>query len=383
MGKLIITPLAGGILTAFHDGGRLCQLDWNKMDEEPRCGDIYRAKISSVNRNIQAAFAGLGGQNGYLQLGENDKIKTGDELTLQVSKEAVKTKLPVMTRQLSFPGKYLVFLPGGRGLHLSHKLEQNAVPEQLTKALLALSENCGIILRTNAAQAEPEEILREAGRLQKLTEEITVRAAHSVCPARLYRDDEPWLASLRDRNAAEIEEILTDDKVLYEKAEGWLRMRQPEDLKKLRFYADQQLSLNALYSLEKALEKALEKRVWLKSGGYLVIEPTEAMTVIDVNTGKNEGHKSFEETIFQTNLEAAEEIAVQLCLRGISGSIIIDFINMREEEHRKMLLERLESCVRTDPVHTEVLDMTKLGLVEMTREKRTAPLARKLAAAGL
>ena len=154
MGKLIITPLAGGILTAFHDGGRLRQLDWNKMDEEPRCGDIYRAKISSVNRNIQAAFAGLGGQNGYLQLGENDKIKTGDELTLQVSKEAVKTKLPVMTRQLSFPGKYLVFLPGGRGLHLSHKLEQNAVPEQLTKVASERLEGQDIILPFQAPDGE-------------------------------------------------------------------------------------------------------------------------------------------------------------------------------------------------------------------------------------
>ena len=378
MGRLIVTPYEGGVLTALHDGGRVRLLDWNAPEAGIRCGDIYRAKIVSVSRSIQAAFADLGGVNGYLPLTEGETAKPGDELTLQVEKEARGTKLAVLTRQLTFPGKYLVLLPEGSGVLCSHKLDQEMLPEELKAALLPHAEGCGFILRTNAAAAKPEEIEEEAKRLKRLAGKLLVRAEHSPALALLSRGEEAYLALLRDLREGEAEEIVTDDPALFAGIGEWLAANQPGDAGKLRLYDDPQLSLQALYALPAALEKALQKRVWLKSGGWISIETTEAMTVIDVNTGKTENRRNFEETVFRTNLEAAEEIAVQLRLRNVSGIIVADFINMKEEEHREALLARLAEAVAPDPVRTEVLGMTKLGLVEMTRQKKSLPLAEKL-----
>ncbi len=378
MGRLIITPYEGGILSALHDGGRIRLLDWDKPGDEPHCGDIYRARVIGINRNIRAAFVDLGGVNGYLQYDENDAVKAGDELTLQVAKEAVRTKLAAMTRQLSLPGKYLVLLPKERGIRFSRKLMPHEKHEILETVLRPYVADGSFIVRTNAAEAEPDAVAAEAVRLRELAESLSIRAEHTPSPARLYRESEAFLTLARDLRGGEAEEILTDDRQLYEKISGWLTVHQPEDLPKLRLYDDPQLPLRELYGLRTGLEKALAGKVWLKSGGYLVIEATEAMTVVDVNTGKNEGRGDFEETVFRINLEAAEELAVQLRLRNISGIIIVDFINMKEEAHRTQLLTRLAEAVRDDPVHTSVEGMTKLGLMEMTRQKHSQPLAEKL-----
>ena len=238
---------------------------------------------------------------------------------------------------------------------------------------------CGFILRTNAAAAQPEAIREEAARLKSHAEKLLVRAGHSLAPALLARGEEPYLALLRDLREGEAQEIVTDDPKLFREIGEWLAAYQPGDAGKLRLYDDPRLPLQALYALPAALEKALQKKVWLKSGGYLVIEATEAMTVIDVNTGKNESRRDLEETVFRTNCEAAEEIAVQLRLRNVCGIIVVDFINMKEESHRKALLDALADAVSADPVHTAVEGMTKLGLVEMTRQKKSVPLAEKMA----
>lgn len=379
MGKLIVTPYEGGILSALHDGGRVRLLDWNASEAGIRCGDVFRAKIVSVSRNIQAAFADLGGVNGYLALREGESVKPGGEITVQVEKEARGTKLAVLTRRLSFPGKYLVLLPEGRGIHYSHKLETEDISETVREVLNPYMAGCGFILRTNAAAAQPEAIREEAARLKSHAEKLLVRAGHSPAPALLARGEEPYLALLRDLREGEAQEIVTDDPKLFREIGEWLAAYQPGDAGKLRLYDDPRLPLQALYALPAALEKALQKKVWLKSGGYLVIEATEAMTVIDVNTGKNESHRDLEETVFRTNCEAAEEIAVQLRLRNVCGIIVVDFINMKEEEHRKALLDALADAVSADPVHTAVEGMTKLGLVEMTRQKKSLPLAEKMA----
>ena len=378
MGKLIVTPYEGGVLSALHDGGRVRLLDWNASGAEIRCGDIFRAKVVNVSRNIQAAFADLGGVNGYLALREGENVKPGDEITVQVEKEARGTKLAVLKRQLSFPGKYLVLLPDGHGIHYSHKLEGGALSEAAAACLSFASEGGGFIVRTNASAAAPEELAGEAARLSALAGELRIRAEHSPAPALLARGEEPYLALLRDLREGEAEEIVTDDPELFREIGEWLTACQPGDAGKLRLYDDPALPLQALYALPAALEKALQKKVWLKSGGFLVIEATEAMTVIDVNTGKTESRKELEETVFQTNVEAAEEIAVQLRLRNVSGIIVADFINMKQEEHKKALLARLAEAVSSDPVHTSVEGLTKLGLVEMTRQKRSLPLAEKL-----
>ena len=182
------------------------------------------------------------------------------------------------------------------------------------------------------------------------------------------------MASLRDSPGGRLEAILTDQADFYEELKRYLYLHQQEDLEKLSFYQDPLLSLSALYGLDKAVEEALGKRVWLKSGGYLVIEPTEAMVVIDVNTGKYSGKKTLQETIFKINLEAAQEIARQIRLRNLSGIIIVDFIDMEPGENRELLLKALSEAAAADPVKTTVVGMTKLNLVEMTRKKVRRPL---------
>ena len=179
---------------------------------------------------------------------------------------------------------------------------------------------------------------------------------------------------MRDAYEGRLSSIVTDDRGLYDQLKAYLKEEQPEDLEKLEFYDDSLLPLYKLYSLETVLDRALGKRVWLKSGGYLVIEPTEAMTVIDVNTGKYEGRKKMADTIRKINNEAAFTIAAQLRLRNLSGIIMVDFIDMEQEEDKKALLDCLKQAVSTDPVRTVVVDMTPLGLVELTRKKVRKPL---------
>ncbi len=196
----------------------------------------------------------------------------------------------------------------------------------------------------------------------------------------MYQAPASFLAQIRNAYADRLGEIVTDDPALYAQIDRFLREEQPEDAQKLRLYQDDLLPLKELYGLDKAMADALAKRVWLKSGGYLVIEPTEALVAIDVNTGKYSGKRTKRETIVKINLEAAEEIGRQLRLRELSGIVLVDFIDMEEEEDRACLLDHLRTVVQKDPVKTTVVDMTELGLVELTRKKLRRPLHEQLAA---
>ena len=207
-----------------------------------------------------------------------------------------------------------------------------------------------------------------------MLKQLIKESGSRTCYSCLYKTLPSYIAGIRDSYAGGLEEIVTDCPDLYGQLKEYLETSQAEDAGKLKLYTDRLLSLGKLYSLDNALSKALDKRVWLKSGGYLVIEPTEAMVVIDVNTGKYEGKKKLEETVLKINLEAAAEIARQLRLRNLSGIIIVDFIDMEREEDRKALLAHLVEVVSRDPVKTTVVDMTALNLVELTRKKVRKPL---------
>ncbi len=200
-----------------------------------------------------------------------------------------------------------------------------------------------------------------------------------TCYSCLYKNLPAYITGIRDSYAGKLEEIITDCPDLYDQLKEYLENSQKEDAEKLKLYTDDLLSLGKLYSLENALSKALDKRVWLKSGGYLVIEPTEAMVVIDVNTGKYEGKKKLEETVLKINLEAAAEIARQLRLRNLSGIIMVDFIDMNQEAHKEALMDALRAAVAKDPVKTVVVEMTRLNLVEITRKKLRRPLYEQVA----
>ena len=237
-----------------------------------------------------------------------------------------------------------------------------------------MEEDFGVIVRTNAQDAPEERILEELRFLKEQYRQVLAASRFRVSGSLLYEAEPFCRARLRDVYGQDLEAIVTDQPDIYEDLREYLSRHQPEALPLLRLYQDPLVSLDKVYQLEKALDEALSPRVWLKSGGYLVIEPTEALTVIDVNTGKYAGKKNQQETIKKINLEAARETARQLRLRNLSGIILVDFIDMETAKDQEELLSVLSACCFQDPIKTTVVDMTRLNLVELTRKKVRKPL---------
>ena len=386
LNKLLLTRLRDRDAAVRVEEGRVRQIDFAPSQAEEEVGAVYVGKVRNIVKNIQAAFVEYRpGVNGFYSLAENRRhlytdgrehsvLKAGDEILVQVSRAAVKTKDAVLTSRISLTGVYAVYIAGtekkSAQLNISKKITdvswRDAAETWWEKQELT---DCEVILRTNAAQADfslvEEEIRTLSDTFRKMLEHAPSRVLFSV----LYR---PESFSLREAKGIPQNgewEIVTDQPEIMTELKEYTG-----PLPKLRFYDDASYSLSALYSLETELERALKKTVWLKSGGYLVIEPTEAMTVIDVNTGKNTEKRTAEETYFKTNLEAAAEIAVQLRLRNLSGIIIVDFIDMDSPDQKKTLLQTLRNYLQKDPVKTAVVDITALGLVELTRKKISRPL---------
>lgn len=390
MDKLVITRWRDKVLTAVFSGRKPLALTLEPEQGGSLLNNIYIGKVQKVVKNISAAFVEIGGGRvGYLPLEGTcprvlnrpgaKKLAPGDELIIQVEKDAVKTKAPVVTCRLSFAGRYCVLTAGKPGVNFSSRLTDQSFKRRvrpvLEEAVRARGhEACGLIVRTNAGEAGEEQLLAELAVLFDQYESVQNQGNHRVCYSCLYRSLPGYMASVRDSLGGSLEAVLTDQADVYEELKHYLALNQQKDLEKLSFYDDPLLSLGALYGLDKVMEEALGKRVWLKSGGYLVIEPTEAMVVIDVNTGKYSGKKTLQETILKINLEAAVEIAHQIRLRNLSGIILVDFIDMEPGENREILLKALSEAVSADPVKTAVVDMTKLNLVEMTRKKVRRPL---------
>ena len=299
-----------------------------------------------------------------------------------------------MTCCLNFPGTYMVLTVGKPQIGFSAKIKDNAWKEKVREELLThKDERFGLIVRTNGASASIETLCVETEKLKQQMEELFARAACRTCYSLLEQGTPPYIQSLRDAKKGTLSEIITDVPEYAKKIEAWLEEEKEEDkeqkenqtqadknesikqaVPKLSLYTDENLPLMKLYRLESVLKSASDRRVWMKSGGYLVIEPTEALTVIDVNTGKYTGKKTPAETILKINLEAAHEVARQLSLRNLSGIIIVDFIDMESKEDQETLMRTLGEELSRDPVKTILVDMTRLGLVEITRKKVRRPL---------
>lgn len=387
MNKLIITRWKGAILTLLQSERETLQIDVEPDGDQSILGNIYIGKVSNIVKNINSAFVDIGGgQTGYLSLSDDflyyagnrssdGKLRQGDEIVVQVERDAVKTKAPVLTGNLNFTGRYFVLTSGKKQIGFSSKITDSGWKQEIKPYLEGLKdEDFGIIVRTNAPGASKKELERELMQLKEAFRRVMDNAKNRTCYSLLYRSDPSYLTGLRDSLKASLEEIITDEPDIYEAVKSYLACYQPEDLKRLTLYEDSLLPLGKLYRIEKTMEEALGKRIWLKSGGYLVIEPTEALSVIDVNTGKYTGKKTLRDTIMKINLEAAQEIGHQLRLRNLSGIIIIDFIDMEAEEDKKALMERLKVIFSKDPVKTTLVEMTKLNLVEVTRKKIRKPL---------
>lgn len=391
--RIIIIKQANRIISAFFEGRDMVQVSLNKASEASILGNIYLGKVKNIVKNINAAFIEIeGGRMCYYSLEENRlpimavnseedkpgeiKLKPGDELIVQVVKEDIKTKAPVVSSHINFTGKYAALTYGktlgGVSAKITDEKERNRL-KALTKK--HGHKEYGFILRTNAAFVPEDKIEEEMNQLKQAYENLRKYGIHKIRFSLLYETPPNYICDIRDGYAENVEEIVTDDPGLYEHMKAYLTKYQPEDLGKLRFYEDKLLSLTNLYGIGDKLNDAVRPMVWLKSGGSIIIQPTEALTVIDVNTGKAvTGKKKAQDTFLKINREAAKEIAKQIRLRNLSGIIIIDFIDMELTKDKELLMRELEEYFKKDPIKTNLVDMTALGLVEITRKKVRKPL---------
>lgn len=390
--KLIITSYQKGILTALFENGEAVELQYEADSEESLLGNIYVGRVEQVVKNIDAAFLSFGKERtGYYSLKDNKcpcflnpknnaSFHQGDLLLVQVSKEPVKTKEYTLTSDFSLTGRYAVLTVGNNQMSISGKITDMAWRDACKEACKhCCTKEYGFIVRTNAGKVSFEVILKEmeelADRFHFIREKARCLSAHSL----ILKAPVSYLKNLRDVYDSDLTEILTDKPEIYDGLKAYLSEKeQTELLGKLSLYQDSLQSLFHLYSLKAVMESALKKRVWLRSGANLVIESTEALTVIDVNTGKYSGKKNVEETRLIINKEAAKEIAKQLRLRNISGIIIVDFINMDSSQSVSELLDYFTTQLRKDPVRTYLAGMTNLGLAEVTRQKGRKPFAEQL-----
>lgn len=388
LNKLILTRLRGQNAAVLVSEHRVLQIEFEAADAATRIGTIYVGKVRNVVKNLNAAFVEyLPGKNGYYSLTENPvhrfanghcqsgPLKSGDEIIVQISKAAVKTKDAVLTGTLNLTGQLAAVSLKEKSLGISTKIRDKEWRKRLKEQWESRDvPPCNVIVRTNAYGADFDRIFSEISLLYGRLIEIVSGAAYKIPFSVLYSPESFSVMSARNVRLEQTSEIVTDLPSVYDELlASNLFTSCGSGSPQVRLYTDS-YPLPALYHLETALERALSKTVWLKSGGYLVIEPTEAMTVIDVNTGKNIEKKSAAEVYFKTNLEAAGEIAAQLRLRNLSGIIIIDFIDMASVEQKEELLSLLRHLLAEDPIKATLVDMTSLGLVEVTRKKIRKPL---------
>lgn len=406
MSKLIITNIEYNgktkIFCGLHNDNRFCQMSFSDAESESgNVGDIYVGRVKDIVKNINAAFIEYKkGYVGYLSIDENknimflnskntNKLCEGDLVIVQLEKAAVKTKFPVLTSNISISGRNLVFKTGNSGIGYSRKIKDGAFKEKVSRLLENCLENydggkniniknIGLVVRTNAVNAKPEDIVMELKNLLSEWTNINKTSVTRQCFSVLKKSEAQYLNYIKGAYENEISEIITDSIDVYDEVKDYIVKNYMTDIVKLSFYEDELLLLSKLYSIEKNIEDILNKKVWLKSGAYLVIEQTEAMVVIDVNTGKNIKGRKTEDTILNVNKEAAKEIAYQLRLRNLSGIIMIDFINMGKDESKKELMEYLKHFVSEDKIKTTVVDITKLELVEITRKKIEPPVYEQL-----
>ncbi|MDR0549667.1 MAG: Rne/Rng family ribonuclease [Deltaproteobacteria bacterium] len=304
-------------------------------------------------------------------------LTEGQELLVQVSKEPMSLKGARVTTHVSLPGRRLVFMASISHLGVSRRIEDETERKRLRDLLDSISGGYGFIARTAAEGATDYEIQAEANFLIQLWRKINAEAEKSKAPALVHLELDATLKALRDLFTDQVERLILDDPGQFAKAKKFLEAFVPTQTPALTLYEGSEPLFSA-YDVETDLARALNRKVWLKSGGYVVIDSTEALTVIDVNTGRYVGRHSFEETTLKTNLEAVREIAYQLRLRNIGGLIVIDFIDMKREVNRERVFAALQESLRRDKGKTKILPMSELGLIEMTRKRTRENIDRLL-----
>ncbi|MBI4246723.1 MAG: Rne/Rng family ribonuclease [Candidatus Rokubacteria bacterium] len=411
MGKRIVVN-AGVTETrvAVQEGNLLTELYVERHARRSIVGSIYKGVVTNVLPGMQAAFvdiglhkdaflyagdytANLGEDAGELPAGAEDDgepadlaleeaaarreprvpiedvLRKGQEILVQVSKEPLGSKGARVTSFISLPGRYLVYMPQARHVGVSRRINDEPERDRLRAAVRALNPPAGgYIVRTNAEGKGEEEFAADVEFLGRLWSQVQERCERVGAPAVLHEERDLTVRVVRDLLSPEVDEFLVDSRAVYDKCLDYVRILAPALAERVRLYEGKAPVFEA-QGVEKDIEKALRRRVWLKSGGYIVIDHTEALVSIDVNTGKYVGKRDFEQTVLKINLEAAGEVVRQIRLRDLGGIIIIDFIDMEVLEHRGQVEKALKRALNGDKARTNVLAISELGLVEMTRKR--------------
>jgi ribonuclease E len=374
-----IVILEGPVLVEHY----VAREDWGAV-----AGNIYLAVTRNVLPGMEAAFLDFGaskngvlyasdvaaqGGNGRTQKRIEHVLKEGDEVLVQVTKDAMGAKGARLTGLPSLPGRYLVLVPESDNIGISRRLpdeDRGRLRDIINKVR---PPGFGVIVRTAAQFASAEELAADISRLLKGWEKIQEEAEKGGAPRLIHEEPELLIKVIREHFTADFRKLLIDDSAAFETVMTYLQSTAPDLVSKVQLYQDQ-IPLFDRYHVDDQLKKALDRKVFLPSGGHLVIDRTEALTVIDVNTGKFVGSSTLEDTVLQNNLEAAEEIGRQLRLRDIGGIIVIDFIDMESVDNQQKVLRRLKETLARDKTRTQVFDVSHLGLVEMTRKNVSAGL---------
>jgi len=376
---------------AIVENGALQEVSIERQRSRGIVGNIYKGKVNRVLPGMEAAFVDIGLEKaGFLHVSDidtggdsagteedttrptiNELLREGETVLVQVVKDPIGTKGARLTTSISVPSRYLVYMPNSTTVGISVKIEDEVERERLKKLIEACrseSQVGGCIIRTAAEGVDEAELLRDIAFLSKLWGSLLERA-ESVPPGSMIHEDLPLsIRTLRDMVGADTSLVKVDSRETYQRMTDFAARYIPDLPARIEHYPGER-PLFDVYNIDDELQRALERQASLKSGGYLIIDQTEAMTTIDINTGAFVGHQNLEETIFKTNMEASQAIARQLRLRNLGGIIIIDFIDMEHGDHKRQVLKSLEKYLDKDHAKTQVCEVSPLGLVEMTRKR--------------
>ena len=395
---------------AFLEDKRLVELIIERQESRSVVGNIYKGRVDSIVQGIQAAFVDTGFEkNGFLyvsdiagvdaegditfengaakpqsrprrgrHLGIEKLLHKNQEIMVQVSKDTLGTKGVRLTNYVTLPGRYVVFMPTVRTLGISRKIEDEQERERLRKILQSIRpKEGGLILRTAAEGKQKSDFQSDLRYITKLWEKIQSRMNSMKAPCLVHEDLGPILRLVRDCFTSDVQRLTVDSEPEYARILSFLDSFAPSLRKRCRLYRGKRPLFDKM-GLEPEIEKALQRRVQLKSGGHICIDQTEALIAIDVNTGRFTGSSHLEETAFRTNMEAAEEIARQVRLRDLGGIIVVDFIDMQLERNRKDLIRKLTECLKRDRAKTTLSEISELGMIEMTRKRVRSNLVKAL-----
>lgn len=368
------------VRTALLEDGKLCEIHRERVKCKQRTDSLYYGRIQSIRPSVGAAFVDIGEEtHAFLPTLDGSKFKCGDYVIVQgTAVQSVDTKGLRVSDQINLAGKWLVLVPGGQGVRLSKKIKDPVLREALMNAAAPVCPcGCGLIVRTASSDVTESSLQEEVHELESLWMEIQMKAAGMMAPGLLYEPLDLVHRTIRDIGGF-IDRVIVNDKQAADQMESLRERGWISQTTEISYFEESSRLLFDVYALDMQIDKALKRRVWLNCGGYLVVDLCEAMTVIDVNSGKMVLGRNIEDTALRVNLEAAREVARQLRLRDIGGMVIVDYIDMKEEQHREQLINMIREEAKKDRSQVNVLGITKLGLVEMTRKRKGEQLDKTL-----